>query len=93
MVTSSPLSLYVPTDQALNVFLKLEKMNTCVLDLSPSMSVSLPGMIDQLAYVSPHEYRFDEGARSVVCTVSSDCTVRAWDLQEVSCPLGRECLI
>ncbi|XP_006516891.1 F-box and WD-40 domain protein 17 isoform X2 [Mus musculus] len=42
------------------------------------------GMIDQLAYVSPHEYRFDEGARSVVCTVSSDCTVRAWDLQEGS---------
>lgn len=43
---------------------------------------SLPGTIDQLAYVSPHEYRFDEKARSVVCTVSSDCTVRAWDLQE-----------
>lgn len=42
------------------------------------------GMIEQLAYVSPHEYRFDEGARSVVCTVSSDCTVRAWDLQEGS---------
>lgn len=40
------------------------------------------GMIDQLAYVSPNEYRFDERARSVVCTVSSDCTVRAWDLQE-----------
>ncbi|XP_032740320.1 F-box/WD repeat-containing protein 12-like [Rattus rattus] len=40
------------------------------------------GTIDQLAYVSPHEYRFDEKARSVVCTVSSDCTVRAWDLQE-----------
>lgn len=45
-------------------------------------------MIDQLAYVSPHEYRFDERARSVVCTVSSDCTVRAWDLQEVNCPWG-----
>ncbi|EGV99795.1 F-box/WD repeat-containing protein 12 [Cricetulus griseus] len=40
------------------------------------------GKIDQLAYVSPHEYRFDEMARSVVCTVSSDCTVRAWDLQQ-----------
>ncbi|XP_028619013.1 F-box/WD repeat-containing protein 12-like isoform X3 [Grammomys surdaster] len=40
------------------------------------------GMIDELAYVSAHEYRFDERARSVVCTVSSDCTVRAWDLQE-----------
>lgn len=40
------------------------------------------GTIDQLAYVSPHEHRFDGGARSVVCTVSSDCTVRAWDLQE-----------
>lgn len=51
---------------------------------------SLPGTIDQLAYVSPHEYRFDEKARSVVCTVSSDCTVRAWDLQEVSCSLGRD---
>lgn len=47
-------------------------------------------MISQLAYVSPHEYRFDERARSVVCTVSSDRTVRAWDLQEVNCPLGRE---
>ncbi|XP_031214508.1 F-box/WD repeat-containing protein 12-like isoform X2 [Mastomys coucha] len=32
------------------------------------------GMIEQLAYVSPSEYRFDERARSVVCTVSSDCT-------------------
>ncbi|KAK7802109.1 hypothetical protein U0070_006212 [Myodes glareolus] len=40
------------------------------------------GKIDQLAYISPHEYRFDERARSVVCTVSSDCTVRAWDLRE-----------
>ncbi|XP_040611893.1 F-box/WD repeat-containing protein 12 isoform X1 [Mesocricetus auratus] len=40
------------------------------------------GKIDQLAYVSPHEYRFDEMARSVVCTVSSDCTVRAWDLHQ-----------
>lgn len=43
-------------------------------------------MIEQLAYVSPSEYRFDERARSVVCTVSSDCTVSAWDLQEVNCP-------
>lgn len=50
----------------------------------------LPGKIDQLAYISPHEYRFDERARSVVCTVSSDCTVRAWDLREVNCSLGRE---
>uniref|UniRef100_A0A8C6QNV8 F-box and WD-40 domain protein 17 n=1 Tax=Nannospalax galili TaxID=1026970 RepID=A0A8C6QNV8_NANGA len=40
------------------------------------------GQIDQLAYVSPNEYRFDGGAKSVVCTVSSDCTVRAWDLHE-----------
>ncbi|KAL6075340.1 hypothetical protein STEG23_005290 [Scotinomys teguina] len=40
------------------------------------------GKIDQLAYVTPHEYRFDEKAKSVVCTVSSDCTVRAWDLHE-----------
>ncbi|XP_052584910.1 F-box/WD repeat-containing protein 12-like isoform X2 [Peromyscus californicus insignis] len=40
------------------------------------------GKIDQLAYVTPHEYRFDERAKSVVCTVSSDCTVRAWDLHE-----------
>ncbi|XP_060228484.1 F-box/WD repeat-containing protein 12-like isoform X2 [Meriones unguiculatus] len=40
------------------------------------------GKIDELAYVSPHEYRFDDRARSVVCTVSSDCTVRAWDLRE-----------
>ncbi|CAH6799662.1 F-box/WD repeat-containing protein 12 [Phodopus roborovskii] len=40
------------------------------------------GKIDQLAYISPHEYRFDEMARSVVCTVSSDCTVRAWDLHQ-----------
>ncbi|XP_055451129.1 F-box/WD repeat-containing protein 12-like isoform X2 [Psammomys obesus] len=40
------------------------------------------GKIDELAYISPHEYRFDDRARSVVCTVSSDCTVRAWDLRE-----------
>ncbi|CAO2596033.1 F-box/WD repeat-containing protein 12 [Lemmus lemmus] len=40
------------------------------------------GKINQLAYISPHEYRFDETARSIVCTVSSDCTVRAWDLFE-----------
>ncbi|XP_051027110.1 F-box/WD repeat-containing protein 12-like [Acomys russatus] len=40
------------------------------------------GKINQLAYVSPHEYGFDARTRSVVCTVSSDCTVRAWELHE-----------
>ncbi|KAM5227773.1 F-box/WD repeat-containing protein 12 [Ctenodactylus gundi] len=38
------------------------------------------GPIDQLAYVSTSEYRFDGMEKSVVCTVSSDRTVRAWDL-------------
>ncbi|XP_011385393.2 F-box/WD repeat-containing protein 12-like, partial [Pteropus vampyrus] len=42
------------------------------------------GEIDELAYISTNEYRFDGQEKSVVCTVSSDGTVRAWDLQEVS---------
>nr|XP_020040057.1 F-box/WD repeat-containing protein 12-like [Castor canadensis] len=41
------------------------------------------GQIDQLAYISTNEYRFDGREKSVVCTVSTDCTVRAWDLREV----------
>ncbi|XP_073908418.1 F-box/WD repeat-containing protein 12-like isoform X1 [Castor canadensis] len=40
------------------------------------------GQIDQLAYISTNEYRFDGREKSVVCTVSTDCTVRAWDLRE-----------
>nr|XP_013006125.1 F-box/WD repeat-containing protein 12 isoform X1 [Cavia porcellus] len=40
------------------------------------------GYIERLAYISTNEYRFDGGEKSVICTVSSDCTVRAWDLQE-----------
>lgn len=45
---------------------------------------SLSGEIDELAYISANEYRFDGQEKSVVCTVSSDGTVRAWDLHEVS---------
>lgn len=41
---------------------------------------SLSGEIDDLAYISTSEYRFDGQDKSVVCTVSSDGTVRAWDL-------------
>lgn len=44
----------------------------------------LPGGIDELAYISTNECRFDGQEKSVVCTVSSDSTVRAWDVQEVS---------
>uniref|UniRef100_A0A8B9Y614 Cyclin-dependent kinase 20 n=1 Tax=Bos mutus grunniens TaxID=30521 RepID=A0A8B9Y614_BOSMU len=40
------------------------------------------GEIDDLAYISTSEYRFDGQDKSVVCTVSSDGTVRAWDLHE-----------
>ncbi|XP_058157430.1 cyclin-dependent kinase 20 isoform X2 [Dasypus novemcinctus] len=40
------------------------------------------GEIEELAYISTNEYRFDGREKSVVCTVSSDCTVRAWDLHE-----------
>ncbi|XP_020755305.2 cyclin-dependent kinase 20 isoform X4 [Odocoileus virginianus] len=40
------------------------------------------GEIDNLAYVSTNEYRFDGREKSVVCTISSDGTVRAWDLHE-----------
>ncbi|XP_033612382.1 F-box/WD repeat-containing protein 12 isoform X2 [Fukomys damarensis] len=40
------------------------------------------GYIEQLAYISTNEYRFDGREKSVICTVSSDCTVRAWDLHE-----------
>ncbi|XP_062957226.1 F-box/WD repeat-containing protein 12-like [Cynocephalus volans] len=40
------------------------------------------GQIEELAYVTTSEYRFDRREKSVVCTVSSDCTVRAWDLHE-----------
>nr|XP_025747397.1 F-box/WD repeat-containing protein 12-like [Callorhinus ursinus] len=39
------------------------------------------GGIDELAYIST-ECRFDGQEKSVVCTVSSDSTVRAWDVQE-----------
>ncbi|XP_025137919.1 cyclin-dependent kinase 20 isoform X5 [Bubalus bubalis] len=40
------------------------------------------GEIDDLAYISTSECRFDGQDKSVVCTVSSDGTVRAWDLHE-----------
>ncbi|KAJ8784901.1 hypothetical protein J1605_007787 [Eschrichtius robustus] len=40
------------------------------------------GEIDELAYISTKEYWFDGREKSVVCTVSSDGTVCAWDLQE-----------
>ncbi|XP_006154404.1 F-box/WD repeat-containing protein 12 [Tupaia chinensis] len=40
------------------------------------------GEIHGLSYISVSEYQFDGGKKSVVCTVSSDCTVRAWDLHE-----------
>ncbi|XP_032326968.1 cyclin-dependent kinase 20 isoform X6 [Camelus ferus] len=40
------------------------------------------GEIDELAYISTNEYRFNGQEKSVVCTVSSDATVRAWDLHE-----------
>ncbi|XP_045878309.1 F-box/WD repeat-containing protein 12-like [Meles meles] len=40
------------------------------------------GGIDELAYVSNSACRFDGQEKSVVCTVSSDSTVRAWDVQE-----------
>ncbi|XP_055983987.1 F-box/WD repeat-containing protein 12-like [Sorex fumeus] len=40
------------------------------------------GLICKLAYISTSEYRCDGQEKSVVCTVSSDHTVRAWDLQE-----------
>ncbi|KAM8964596.1 F-box/WD repeat-containing protein 12-like isoform 3-T3 [Lycaon pictus] len=40
------------------------------------------GDIDELAYISTNECRFDGQEKSVVCTVSSDSTVRAWDVQE-----------
>ncbi|KAM4803052.1 F-box/WD repeat-containing protein 12-like isoform X3 [Urocitellus parryii] len=39
------------------------------------------GEINKLAYISTSEHQFDR-KKSVVCTVSSDCTVRAWDLHE-----------
>lgn len=50
---------------------------------------SLPGEIDELAYISTKECRFDGQEKSLVCTVSSDSTVRAWDVQEVSLRRGR----
>ncbi|XP_068409075.1 F-box/WD repeat-containing protein 12 [Eschrichtius robustus] len=40
------------------------------------------GEIDELACISTKEYWFDGREKSVVCTVSSDGTVCAWDLQE-----------
>ncbi|XP_053061350.1 cyclin-dependent kinase 20 isoform X2 [Acinonyx jubatus] len=40
------------------------------------------GEIDELAYISTKECRFDGQEKSMVCTVSSDGTVRAWDVQE-----------
>ncbi|XP_047556842.1 cyclin-dependent kinase 20 isoform X5 [Lutra lutra] len=46
------------------------------------------GGIDELAYVSNSGCRFDGQEKSVVCTVSSDSTVRAWDVQEVASAEG-----
>ncbi|KAM5261211.1 cyclin-dependent kinase 20 isoform 1-T1 [Hipposideros larvatus] len=40
------------------------------------------GEIDELAYISTNECRFDGQEKSMVCTVSSDGTVRAWNLHE-----------
>ncbi|XP_020836920.1 F-box/WD repeat-containing protein 12-like isoform X1 [Phascolarctos cinereus] len=40
------------------------------------------GKIDGMAYLSAIEQRFDGQEKSVVCTVSADCTVRAWNVQE-----------
>ncbi|XP_054983833.1 F-box/WD repeat-containing protein 12-like isoform X2 [Sorex araneus] len=40
------------------------------------------GRILRLAYISTSEYRRDGQEKSVVCTVSSDHTVRAWDVRE-----------
>nr|XP_059871351.1 F-box/WD repeat-containing protein 12 [Delphinus delphis] len=53
----------------------------------PSLRLSvcpelLRGEIDELAYISTKEYWFDGWEKSVVCAVSSDGTVCAWDLQE-----------
>lgn len=45
---------------------------------------SLSGEIAKLAYISPKEYCFDRREKSVVCTASSDGTVRAWHVREVS---------
>ncbi|XP_072454339.1 F-box/WD repeat-containing protein 12 isoform X5 [Notamacropus eugenii] len=38
--------------------------------------------IEGMAYLSAIEHRFDRQEKSVVCTVSADCTVRAWNVQE-----------
>ncbi|XP_021562110.1 F-box/WD repeat-containing protein 12-like isoform X4 [Carlito syrichta] len=46
------------------------------------------GEIRDLAYISPNECRLDGKEKSVVCTVSSDCTVRAWDVHEAACAQG-----
>ncbi|XP_074054461.1 F-box/WD repeat-containing protein 12 isoform X2 [Macrotis lagotis] len=43
---------------------------------------SCGGTIDGMAYLSANEHAFDGKEKSVVCTVSSDCTVRAWNVQE-----------
>lgn len=51
---------------------------------------SLSGQIDELAYISTEEYWFDGREKSMVCAMSSDGTVCAWDLQEVSCPGGSQ---
>ncbi|XP_031812598.1 F-box/WD repeat-containing protein 12 isoform X2 [Sarcophilus harrisii] len=40
------------------------------------------GKIDGIAYLSAGEHTFDGQKKSVVCTVSTDCTVRAWNVQE-----------
>ncbi|XP_043857295.1 F-box/WD repeat-containing protein 12 [Dromiciops gliroides] len=40
------------------------------------------GKIVGMAYLSAKEHTFDGQEKSVVCTVSEDCTVRAWSVQE-----------
>ncbi|XP_044526360.1 F-box/WD repeat-containing protein 12 [Gracilinanus agilis] len=40
------------------------------------------GKINGVAYLSANEHTFDGQEKSVVCTVSTDCTLCAWNVQE-----------
>lgn len=70
------------------VLMSTSRTNVCAFKASVC---SLLGGIDELAYISTNECRFDGQEKSVVCTVSSDSTVRAWDVQEVSRVEGPGC--
>lgn len=61
----------------------------CVLLSKLILSSFVVGTICDMAYLSDNEHMFSTGkVKSIVCTASTDGTVRAWNIQEVR----KECI-